>query len=161
GGGKYSKWQGIRKTACVSPCDESMSDTFLEQILAVTRETVAVRKRATNIDELRETADAVRAERTEHLLSKSIAQKNRTNIIAEIKRASPSKGVINNDINVPATARMYAEGGACAISVLTEVQFFNGSLDDLRAVRTTVDLPILRKDFIVDEFQIYEAAAAG
>src|SRR5262249_10347201 len=82
-------------------------------------------------------------------------------IIAEIKRASPSKGTINDTIDVAETAKTYKSGGACAISVLTEEQFFEGSLDDLRVARDAIDLPILRKDFIVDDFQIYEAAAAG
>jgi indole-3-glycerol phosphate synthase len=83
------------------------------------------------------------------------------NIIAEIKRASPSKGVINDAIDVRQVARSYAERGAAAISVLTEEDFFRGSLDDLRAVRATVDLPVLRKDFTIDEYQVYESAAAG
>ena len=88
-------------------------------------------------------------------------QKNQINIIAEIKRASPSKGVINDEIDVAEVARNYENGGACAISVLTEEDRFKGSLDDLKTARNAVNLPILRKDFIFDEFQIYEAADAG
>jgi indole-3-glycerol phosphate synthase len=84
-----------------------------------------------------------------------------TRIIAEIKRASPSKGVINDRIDVAEVARDYAAGGAAAISVLTEEDFFKGSLDDLRFVKAAVDLPVLRKDFTIEEYQIYEAAAAG
>ena len=87
--------------------------------------------------------------------------KNQINIIAEIKRASPSKGVINDKIDVAETARDYENGGACAISVLTEEDKFKGSLEDLRAARNAVRIPILRKDFIFNEFQIYEAADAG
>ncbi len=84
-----------------------------------------------------------------------------TNIIAEIKRASPSKGPIASDVNVPRVADAYMRGGAKAISVLTEEDYFNGSLEDLSAVRRRTNLPILQKDFIFDEFQISEAAAAG
>nr|ALS89282.1 indole-3-glycerol phosphate synthase [uncultured bacterium] len=78
-----------------------------------------------------------------------------------MKRASPSKGVINGKIDVAETARSYERGGACAISVLTEQDFFAGSLEDLTTVKNSVSLPILRKDFIYDEFQITEAAANG
>ncbi len=82
-------------------------------------------------------------------------------IIAEIKRASPSKGLLNADIEPAALARTYASGGACAISVLTEEDHFLGSLSDLREVRSAVPLPILRKDFILEPFQIFEARLAG
>lgn len=83
------------------------------------------------------------------------------NIIAEFKRRSPSKGVIRADANVAEIARAYQAGGAVAMSVLTEEDYFAGSLDDLRQVKATVALPVLRKDFIVDEYQVYESAAAG
>ena len=85
----------------------------------------------------------------------------RVGIIAEIKKASPSKGLIRPDLNAAELARLYTRGGAKAISVLTESNFFKGSLDDLTAVRETTTVPILRKDFIFSEFQIYEARAAG
>ena len=83
------------------------------------------------------------------------------NIIAEIKRASPSKGIINAHVDVRETALNYQSGGACAISVLTEERYFKGSISDLETARAAVDLPILRKDFIIDAIQILEAAAAG
>jgi indole-3-glycerol phosphate synthase len=83
------------------------------------------------------------------------------NIIAEVKRASPSRGVIRAGVEPGRLARQYEAGGAAAISVLTEEDRFKGSLDDLRAVRAAVKVPVLRKDFIFDEFQLYEAAAAG
>lgn len=82
-------------------------------------------------------------------------------VIAEVKRSSPSKGALA-DISDPATlARKYQEGGACAVSVLTEERRFKGSLSDLAAVRAAVTIPILRKEFIVDDYQIYESRAFG
>ena len=83
------------------------------------------------------------------------------NIIAEFKRRSPSKGLIRGDANPIDIARAYQAGGAVAMSVLTEEDYFAGSLEDLRQVKAAVTLPVLRKDFIVDEFQVYESAAAG
>ena len=88
-------------------------------------------------------------------------QKDGINIIAEFKRRSPSKGMIREGANAIEIARAYEAGGAVAMSVLTEEDYFEGSLDDLRQVKATVDLPVLRKDFIVDEYQVYESAAAG
>lgn len=82
-------------------------------------------------------------------------------VIAEIKRRSPSAGPISLDIDPPRQAREYVAGGASAISVLTEPDFFGGSLEDLAAVRSAVDVPILRKDFVIDEAQIWQARAFG
>ena len=83
------------------------------------------------------------------------------NVIAEFKRRSPSKGMIRVDADPAQIAQSYAVGGAIAMSVLTEEDYFAGSLDDLRAVKATVKLPVLRKDFVFDEYQVYESAAAG
>lgn len=129
--------------------------------MTVKRERIDEQKRASDISRLRSAAYKGRAIADGHRLSTALARKDRTNIIAEIKRASPSKGVINDQIDVAEMARKYRDGGAAAISVLTEEDHFQGSLDDLVAVREAVDLPILRKDFIVDEFQVFESAAAG
>jgi indole-3-glycerol phosphate synthase len=82
-------------------------------------------------------------------------------LIAEVKHASPSKGVLIEDFDPVALGTTYAENGAAAISVLTDRQFFMGSLDDLRAVRAAVGVPVLRKDFIIDPYQVYEGRAAG
>jgi indole-3-glycerol phosphate synthase len=83
------------------------------------------------------------------------------NVIAECKRRSPSKGILRADYDAPAVARAYEGAGAAAISVLTEPAFFDGSLEDLGRVRAVVSVPLLQKDFIVDEYQLLEARAAG
>jgi len=82
-------------------------------------------------------------------------------LIAEVKRASPSKGQLRPDLDAVSLARDYEYHGASAISVLTDEHFFQGSLDDLRAVRQETSLPVLRKDFVIDAYQVYEARAAG
>jgi len=106
-------------------------------------------------------AEKIRESNQANRFLAALSRRDRTNIIAEIKRASPSKGVINADINVAQVARGYASGGAAAISVLTEGEYFGGDIADLVLAANTVDLPVLRKDFTVDGYQIYEAAAAG
>lgn len=91
----------------------------------------------------------------------ALAHGDRINIIAEVKRASPSRGRLANIPDPAALAGLYERGGAAAISVLTEERRFLGSLDDLRAVRAQVGIPVLRKEFIGEEYQILEARAAG
>ncbi len=91
----------------------------------------------------------------------SFADKSKVNIIAEIKRASPSKGIINENFDVGEIANIYEKFGATAISVLTEEDFFKGNIEDLMTARNLTDLPILRKDFVFDEFQVYESALIG
>jgi len=91
----------------------------------------------------------------------ALSTSGRFNVIAECKRRSPSKGVLCERYDPVAIARQYETGGAAAISVLTEPTFFDGALDHLAAVRTAVSLPLLRKDFVVDAYQLFEARAAG
>jgi len=85
----------------------------------------------------------------------------RVRLIAEVKKASPSKGVLAADLDVTAQARTYAAAGADAVSVLTDARWFKGSLEDLMAVRSVMSRPLLRKDFTIDEYQLWEARAAG
>jgi indole-3-glycerol phosphate synthase len=110
---------------------------------------------------LRSKALDVRALAEPHAFRRALEERRRVNIIAEVKRASPSLGMIRADAEPVSIARQYEAGGAAAISVLTEEDRFHGSLDDLRAVRAAVGVPLLRKDFIFDEYQLYEAAEAG
>ncbi|NNC33263.1 MAG: indole-3-glycerol phosphate synthase TrpC [Croceitalea sp.] len=93
-------------------------------------------------------------------LAKALRQSN-SGIIAEHKRRSPSKAVINQNLNVQDVALGYEKAGVCGMSVLTDNKYFGGSLDDLVLSRATVDMPLLRKEFIIDEYQIFEAKAHG
>ena len=93
--------------------------------------------------------------------AEALSRRGRPNVIAECKRRSPSRGVLRAAYDPVAIASGYAAAGAAAISVLTEPMFFDGSLDHLAAVRAAVDVPLLRKDFIVDPYQLFEARAAG
>ena len=138
-----------------------MRGTILEKIVETKRQRVEAAKRAVDPGLLKERAAAAIAGAPPHRLRQVLADRSRINIIAEYKKASPSKGTISETLGPVAVATAYRAGGAVAISVLTEEDNFKGSLDDLIAVRATVDIPILRKDFIFDPFQIYEAAAAG
>jgi indole-3-glycerol phosphate synthase len=132
---------------------------LLRTIVAATERIVAVRRERETVGALERRAAAVvpRGGRFESALGAA----GRVNVIAECKRRSPSRGVLAADYDPAAIARQYEKGGAAAISVLTEPTFFDGALEHLTAVRAAVDLPLLRKDFIVDEYQLFEARAAG
>ncbi|MFZ1699639.1 MAG: indole-3-glycerol phosphate synthase TrpC [Pyrinomonadaceae bacterium] len=138
-----------------------MSSTFLDKVTAEARERVAAARSYGYLPKLTRSAQAALANREKHAFRDSLKEQDRVNIIAEIKRSSPSKGVIRANVDVVQTAKLYAAGGACAISVLTEPEHFDGSISDLVTVAKAVEIPILRKDFIIDEYQIIEAAAAG
>ena len=132
----------------------------LSEIIAKKRVRVEQAKQTVPLEQLRSDAFAKCAGSTPHALRHTL-QKDGINIIAEFKRRSPSKGVIRAGADLPSIVSSYQAGGAVALSVLTEEDYFDGSLVDLRAVKTHVDLPVLRKDFVFDEYQVYEAAAAG
>jgi indole-3-glycerol phosphate synthase len=132
---------------------------FLEDILARKRDEVASRRAARPDRELAARArDAAPPRPFEAVLS---LRGGPVRVIAEVKRASPSAGAIDSALDAPGQARRYASAGAAAISVLTDGPGFGGSLEDLAAVRSAVDVPLLRKDFVVDRYQLLEARAAG
>lgn len=133
---------------------------ILDTILESTRIRVDSARRAIDRASLAERAREARSNAPAHAFLSAVARRDRLNIVAEFKKASPSKGVIDDRADPVKTARSYEAAGASAISVLTEPQYFLGSLDDLRSIRGAVSIPILRKDFIIDEYQIYEAAEA-
>ncbi len=131
--------------------------SILDRILTETRDLVACRKKAVPLSVLEESPyfSGPTLSLEQALRAKDLS------FIAEIKKASPSQGIIRADFDVQTIARQYKMNGAAAISVLTEPRFFKGSLDNLAIARQAVDLPLLRKDFILDEFQLYEARAYG
>ncbi|MDQ1591730.1 MAG: indole-3-glycerol phosphate synthase [Pyrinomonadaceae bacterium] len=133
---------------------------FLTRIIEQKRARLARAMSLRPLAELRGEALSVRGEATAHALRAVLGRERDFNVIAEIKRASPSLGDIRRDASPARVALEYEAGGAAAISVLTEEDHFRGSLEDLREVRAATTLPLLRKDFIVDEWQLYEAAAA-
>ena len=136
--------------------------TILSEILERKREVVARLRADPASQDFRDRALAIRAKATPHLLLRALeSNSGRINIIAEFKRRSPSAGTIRADLSATDVATRYERGGACAISVLTDEEFFGGSIFDLGAVRASTAIPLLRKDFIIDEVQIYEAAAVG
>jgi indole-3-glycerol phosphate synthase len=131
--------------------------SVLDQIVDAAREDVARRRRAVPLSELERQAAGLREDRpfSEALVRPGIS------VIAEHKRRSPSAGEIRRGSSVVEIVEAYERGGAVALSILTEGQHFGGSLDDLREARAASDLPILRKDFVVDPYQVYESAVAG
>lgn len=138
-----------------------MNGTILDKIFEARRRRVEQARSAVGLSDLAAKAEAVRDNSVHHRLRDALSDSMRINVIAEFKKASPSKGMINDGVDPGEIARQYQAGGAAAISVLTEEDHFKGKLDDLRAVKMAVSLPVLRKDFVFDPFQIYEAAAAG
>jgi indole-3-glycerol phosphate synthase len=132
--------------------------TILDEIVAHKQREIAAAKAATPIDVLRRRAEQAPAVRN---FFQALAAPGPIRLIAEIKRASPSRGVIRADFRPVEIAATYAAHGASCLSVLTDEHFFQGSLEILRQVRASSTLPLLRKDFILDEYQLLEARAAG
>ncbi len=135
-----------------------MAVSVLGQIVARTRERVAERRRALPVDKLQVQAPTPTGRRP---FAQAVSRPTRLNVIAEFKRRSPSHGIIREDLHPVQVAQGYEIAGAAALSVLTEEEFFWGSLEDLREARAATLLPTLRKDFIVDPYQIWEAWYAG
>jgi len=133
--------------------------SVLDEIVANTRAEVARRQSSVPRPTLeRQCSDAPAARDFEGALR---PQPGAVRLIAEVKKASPSRGMLASGLDPVALATTYASHGAHAISVLTDEKYFRGSLDDLRRVRAAVDVPLLRKDFTIDEYQLWESRAAG
>jgi indole-3-glycerol phosphate synthase len=130
---------------------------MLDKIIAQKREEVEQKKKVATMTYLQE-----RIARQKPPLDLASALKgDHIRLIAEVKKASPSRGMLSPNLNPTELARTYAEGGAAAISVLTEVDYFMGSIEHVAAIREAVGLPLLRKDFIFDPYQVYESRAYG
>jgi indole-3-glycerol phosphate synthase len=132
--------------------------TILDQIIVKTRATIAADRAMVSDHDLEATLADLPPCRDFHA---ALAAGEHVQLIAEVKRASPSAGLIREDFDPVAIAKAYVEGGAACISVLTDEPFFQGSLEFLRQIRQHVELPLLRKDFIVDRYQLLQARAAG
>ncbi|MDE0573186.1 indole-3-glycerol phosphate synthase TrpC [Demequina sp. B12] len=131
--------------------------SVLDSIIAGVREDLAVREAATPMDQLKERASRLPGA----IDARQMLARDEVAVIAEVKRSSPSKGSLASITDPALLATEYEAGGASVISVLTEERRFGGSLDDLDAVRSKVEIPILRKDFIVTPYQVWEARAHG
>jgi indole-3-glycerol phosphate synthase len=133
--------------------------TILDQIVETKISEVAAARRIVSESELRDQIDRLPPARDFAAALRS--GPGRVRLIAEVKKASPSAGLIRADFDPVAIAQHYKWGGASCISVLTDKQYFQGDLEFLRAIRKEIDLPLLRKDFIIDPYQLLEARAAG
>ena len=129
----------------------------LRTIIAARRRRIEQARTSVSLESLRRTAET----RSDFRDFAAALSGDVLSVIAEIKKASPSRGLLRPDFQPLEIAESYQQAGASALSVLTEEEFFQGSLDDLTGVRGAVSLPVLRKDFIVDEYQVYESVAAG
>ena len=134
---------------------------ILEKIVAVKHDEVATALRRKPLVQMRQDAESRLTTRDfEGAMRRKIAA-GQSAVIAEVKKASPSKGVLRPDFVPADIAQSYAEHGAACLSVLTDAQFFQGSADFLKQARASCDLPVLRKDFMVHPYQVYEARAMG
>lgn len=132
--------------------------SLLETIVARKHQELAHRAEAITLRDLERQAERAEPPRG---FRRALAEPPGVQIIAEVKRASPSAGVLKAGADAVSQAQLYAQGGAACLSVLTEEHYFHGSLKDLEAVRRHVPLPVLRKDFVIDVYQVVEARAAG
>src|SRR5262245_56647956 len=134
--------------------------SILDQILQTKREEIEQRSKTRPIEALKETISTLGRPRN-FFRAVTTKGKKPLNLIAEVKKASPSAGVIRADFDPVKIAQDYAVGGADALSVLTDEKYFQGHLDYIQQIRDAVTLPVLRKDFIIDPYQVFESRAAG
>jgi indole-3-glycerol phosphate synthase len=132
--------------------------SILQKIAVTKKEEISILKRDRGLVSLKEGA---RAQKTPLDFKKALQRPGKISLIAELKKASPSKGVLRTDFQIEPLAKAYAKAGAQALSVLTDVQYFQGDLSYLKKAQAVSGLPVLRKDFIIDEHQVYEAREAG
>lgn len=137
----------------------AIRDTVLGMICADKAEHVAARKAQKSLDDLK--ADIKNLPPTRGFIKSLRSRDSEPALIAEVKKASPSKGVIREDFNAVEIAKIYESNGAACLSVLTDEKYFQGHDDYLKSIRAAVGLPLLRKDFTIDPYQIYEARALG
>ncbi len=133
--------------------------TFLEKVVAEKKELVRAKKRQRSIEDLKDISSNLKKRPFFEAFKKRFPEDVR--IIGEIKMASPSKGTLKECVNPETQAMIYADAGAKAVSVITEERYFRGSLDFVPLVKKAISLPVLRKDFIVDVYEIYESKASG
>jgi len=131
---------------------------ILSRIIEEKRHEVDRVQKKVPLNDLKEEAESLYIK---SMFKKSISRKGHINLIAEIKKSSPSKGIIRGDFDPLKIALAYQAAGASAISVLTDERFFDGKLEYLKTIKELVSVPLLRKDFIIDEYQVYESAVAG
>lgn len=132
--------------------------TILDKIVRRKKEEVVLAKQLVAVRQLEA---GLHFNRDPYVFKDFLLDEGRTGIIAEFKRRSPSKGIINDQVKVEEVTRAYAAAGASALSVLTDTDFFGGHTDDLLAARAVNQIPVLRKDFMIDEYQVLEAKALG
>jgi len=137
-----------------------MTENILDRILQTKRKEVEQLRRQTSLEQLKDRAAAAARARN-FFAAVTKPPRGMINVIGEIKKASPSAGVIQEDFEPVAIARQYEKAGVDALSVLTDREYFQGELSTIARVREQVNLPILRKDFIIDPYQVYESRAAG
>jgi len=133
--------------------------TILDQIVETKRQELAEAKKHQSLDLLKEAIDQVPPSR-DFFQAITAGGSSQIQLIAEVKKASPSAGLIVPDFDPIAIARIYHQHGAAAISVLTDQKYFQGRLEYIAQIKQDVELPVLRKDFIIDEYQVYESRAA-
>lgn len=145
-----------RKSAELSKCFNRLEMNILDKIIDNKKQEISEAKRKISLTELK---GSVFFSRDTFSLKKSV--KSGSGIISEFKRKSPSKGIINDTADILEVAKSYQKYGASGISILTDKNFFGGKLEDILKVRNEISIPILRKDFMIDEYQFYEAKANG